>query len=206
MTFGYAMPRGQTWTALCADRTQAVLVNRAVNGNTTGGMMAALKDELATQQPDIVMLMGGANDILYGADLNGAKSNMGGMAHIIWAAGALPVIGIPPHPQRSIRKDWAAFISKEADLLLDEYIKWLREFARVFRFPVVDFAARMPERAKAQGIQWSECYLPDGLHPNSIGHELMAQCAAEIINGLGRSRRSDDGNAIYPESKHRSLL
>ena len=42
LTYGFAMPRAQIWTALCAAQVGADFCNLAVNGNTTGGMLAAL--------------------------------------------------------------------------------------------------------------------------------------------------------------------
>ena len=94
LTYGFGLPRGLVWTALCAAQTGAELLGRGVNGNTTGGMLAVLPDLLVREHPDAVLLMGGTNDIAYGGDLAGARANMGAMAHLIIARGGLPLIGI----------------------------------------------------------------------------------------------------------------
>ena len=107
LTYGFGLPRGLVWTALCAAQTGAELLGWGVNGNTTGGMLAVLPDLLVREHPDAVLLMGGTNDIAYGGDLAGARANMGAMAHLIIAGGGLPLIGIPPGPRRPIRRDWA---------------------------------------------------------------------------------------------------
>ena len=66
LTYGFGLPRGLVWTALCAAQTGAELLGRGVNGNTTGGMLAVLPDLLVREHPDAVLLMGGTNDIAYG--------------------------------------------------------------------------------------------------------------------------------------------
>ena len=163
LTYGFGLPRGLVWTALCAAQTGAELLGRGVNGNTTGGMLAVLPDLLVREHPDAVLLMGGTNDIAYGGDLAGARANMGAMAHLIIAGGGLPLIGIPP---------------ERAAELLAEYQSWLRRFAAAFRLPVLDF-----DRAFTR---WGEegLFQPDGLHPNAAGHCLMAETAAALIRSL----------------------
>ena len=68
LTYGFGLPRGLVWTALCAAQTGAELLGGGVNGNTTGGMLAVLPDLLVREHPDAVLLMGGTNDIAYGGD------------------------------------------------------------------------------------------------------------------------------------------
>lgn len=121
LTYGFGLPRGLVWTALCAAQTGAELLGRGVNGSTTGGMLAVLPDLLVREHPDAVLLMGGTNDIAYGGDLAGARSNMGAMAHLILAGGGLPLIGIPPGLRRPIRREWAELMPERSAELLAEY-------------------------------------------------------------------------------------
>ena len=148
LTYGFAMPRGQVWTALCAVQTGAELVNLAVNGNTTGGMLAMLPRAMETNSPDFVFLMGGVNDILYGGDLLGAKANMGGMAHLVTAFGAVPMFGIPITPRYPVRQDWAALFPDNAERLCTEYNGCLRKFAYTFHLPVIDFSNEFLRQAE----------------------------------------------------------
>ena len=122
LTYGFGLPRGLVWTALCAAQTGAELLGWGVNGNTTGGMLAVLPDLLVREHPDAVLLMGGTNDIAYGGDLAGARANMGAMAHLIIAGGGLPLIGIPPGLRRPIRREWAELMPERAAELLDKNI------------------------------------------------------------------------------------
>lgn len=188
LTYGFAMPREQAWPALCAGQAGAEVVNRAVNGNTTGGMLAVLSRELSVHSPDVVFLMGGTNDILYGGDLAGAKANMGGMVHLTAASGAVPLIGIPITPHRPVRQDWAILFPNDARDQLAEYIDWLRRFASTFRMPILDFAGEFPRRISWRSLPVDMCYLEDGLHPSQIGHEIMADIATDTILALEYTR------------------
>ena len=113
LTYGFGLPRGLVWTALCAAQTGAELLGWGVNGNTTGGMLAVLPDLLVREHPDAVLLMGGTNDIAYGGDLAGARANI-------------------------IRECLDCGEERAAELLA-EYQSWLRRFAAAFRLPVLDF-------------------------------------------------------------------
>lgn len=176
LTYGFGMPRAQVWTALCAARTGAELCNRAVNGNTTGGMLSALSRELEAAAPDAVFLMGGTNDLIYGGDLAGARANMGAMVHLAAASGVQPIVGIPIRPCLPIREDWAVWADTElVRRAMEEYARWLRELCQIFRVPAIDFERELSAR---------EYYLEDGLHPNRAGHELMGSVAAEAVDAL----------------------
>ena len=187
LTFGFALPRGRTWPALAAAQVGLELFNRAVNGNTTGGMLAAFFPEVKAVQPDLVFLMGGGNDILYGRDLAGAKANLGCLAHLTCSLGLVPVIGVPPPVCPPVRRDWMDFIDLErAGRQGEEYAGWLRGLCAAFGFPAVDFARGLPQAAAREGKALRDYYLEDGLHPNLPGHEHMAQIAAQVLAPFGR--------------------
>ena len=63
-TFGYGVSAARRWTALCGQMLGMELVNCAVSGNTTGGMLARLEYQMDRVKPGMVLLMGGFNDIL----------------------------------------------------------------------------------------------------------------------------------------------
>ena len=169
LTYGFGLPRGLVWTALCAAQTGAELLGWGVNGNTTGGMLAVLPDLLVREHPDAVLLMGGTNDIAYGGDLAGARANMGAMAHLIIAGGGLPLIGIPPGLRRPIRREWAELMPERAAELLAEYQSWLRRFAAAFRLPPPQRRRPLPDGGDGRGAhsipvrERSLCH--DACHP-----------------------------------------
>lgn len=193
LTYGYGQPRTCIWTALCAEITGTELVNRGINGNTTGGMLPVLCRELERETYDGVLLMGGGNDLIYSGDLAGAKANMGAMVHIAFAASSQPVIGTSVLPCPPIKESWRAWADAgETGQKRKEYSCWLREFSRLFRLPVIDFETEFPKRIAQRGCEQREFYMEDGLHPNRAGHEIMAEIAAEAILAIQTVRRGRD--------------
>ena len=60
-TFGYGVSAARRWTALCGQMLGMELMNCAVSGNTTGGMLARLEYQMDRVKPGMVLLMGGFN-------------------------------------------------------------------------------------------------------------------------------------------------
>jgi lysophospholipase L1-like esterase len=173
LTYGFGVSRQDTWVSLTAQRTKMELVNRGINGDTTGGMLARLQGEVTTHSPDIVLLMGGSNDIFISGSAESAKANMSALTHQTVAFGAAPLIGTPPPLDvENIRQDWATLAdAARAQEVGDEYAEWLRLFAGVFNIPVIDF--RLAFEGVSDVGQKRALYI-DGLHPTPEGHRLMA--------------------------------
>ena len=88
LTYGYGVPRKDCWASLTAARTGHTLVNRGVNGDTTGGMLARFGRDVLEERPQRVLLMGGANDIIYGGSDAPARLNLMAMVRQAEAAGS----------------------------------------------------------------------------------------------------------------------
>ncbi|MDR1620888.1 MAG: GDSL-type esterase/lipase family protein [Synergistaceae bacterium] len=173
LTYGFGISRQDTWVSLTAERTKLELVNRGINGDTTGGMLARFGDEAAAYSPNKVLLMGGSNDIFVSNSADSAKANMSALAHQAVALGVAPLIGTPPPLDvETLRRDWAVLMDVERlQEIGDEYAAWLRRFVDVFGIPLVDFRAAF--EAVPEGEQKQALYI-DGLHPTPAGHRLMA--------------------------------
>ncbi|MDR1979410.1 MAG: GDSL-type esterase/lipase family protein [Synergistaceae bacterium] len=182
LTYGFGVSRRDTWGSLVAERTKMELVNCGVNGDTTGGMLARLRDEMTMHSPDKVLLMGGSNDIFISGTAESAKANMSALAHQVIALGAVPLIGTPPPIDAlNIRPDWATLADAvHAQNVGDEYAEWLRLFAGVFTIPVIDFRSAFQAFSDAERNR--ELYI-DGLHPTPEGHRLMADVLCRGLSG-----------------------
>ena len=95
LTYGYGVPRRDCWVSLAAEATGHTLVNRGINGDTTGGMLARFGRDVLSEQPDRVLLMGGANDIIFGGSDAPARLNLTAMANQAVANRIRPMIGLP---------------------------------------------------------------------------------------------------------------
>lgn len=87
-------------------------------GVKTDWMLTELKKELATNQYDVVCVLGGSNDIYGGSTVEKAINNLSAMFGLIKKSGALPIGITPPS------KDY--FTRKKANLneMLDDLLNW----------------------------------------------------------------------------------
>lgn len=180
LTYGYGVPRRDCWVRLAADRTGHQTVNRGINGDTTGGMLARLERDVFHEKPDFLFLMGGANDIiLTGSDLQ-ARANMGAMVHQASGRRLRVAVGLPtPIYPELIPPAWRALTDFEVLLpVFTAYSNWLMHFCRIFSVKTVNFStpAFAPPQGKALSL--------DGLHPNAAGHRLMAEAFCSILPPL----------------------
>ncbi len=65
---------------------------------------------------------------------------------------------------------------------LKTYVNIIREVAEYYSLPVLDLYAVSGMQPRVPIIK--ERYVPDGLHPNDAGHEILAQKIAAFLKGL----------------------
>lgn len=173
LTYGYGVARAVTWTALLSNGADGPeVVNRGISGDTTGGMLARLETDVLAEDSDLVLLMGGSNDIFFGRDLAAAKCNMAAIVFQCMAHRRKVVLGIPfPVLEKGLADQWKPFAGgEEVKRLLGEYGRWLVEYGREFGIPVLDLGEALPREEEA----CLSCYL-DGIHLSPEGHRLVAE-------------------------------
>ncbi len=62
---------------------------------------------------------------------------------------------------------------KEPMLPLSGYVQAIREVAESFSLPIVDLYSMCGIQPAMEALR--EKYMPDGLHPNELGHEKIAK-------------------------------
>ncbi|MEA4815590.1 MAG: GDSL-type esterase/lipase family protein [Lachnospiraceae bacterium] len=176
LTYGFGISRSDIWTSLSAKKTGLEIINKGINGDTTGGMLARFNEDVVSQNPDIAFIMGGGNDIIMDCPLGVVRSNITAMVHQSYAAGFVPVLGIPINfDWENIREDWGALNDfKRLSKVYTEYFAWLKKYCGVFNVAHIDFNIYNDEMSK-KGI--SSQYL-DGLHPTAEGHALLSDIFA----------------------------
>lgn len=177
LTYGYGVPRKDCWVSLAAEATGHTLVNRGINGDTTGGMLARFGRDVLSEQPDRVLLMGGANDIIFGGSDAPARLNLTAMANQAVANRIRPMIGLPtPVYAEGIPEPWLSVTDYQSLLpIFAAYRDWLVWFAGIFGFKTVDFA--VPGLLPPEG----HTHYLDGLHPDKEGHRLMAEAVIAAL-------------------------
>ena len=140
------------------------VVNAGISGDTTGGGLARVEVVLS-YRPRIVIVELGANDGLRGLPVETTRANLEQIITTLQHAGARVVLAgmtLPPnYGPEYVRSFEQIFVE-----LSQEY--------KTPRIPFLleDVAAR-PDRM-----------LPDGLHPNAAGHQIVAANVLRVLEPL----------------------
>ena len=153
--------------------------NFGVAGDTTEGMLRRVPEVLATgPTPQIVIVMGGTNDIARGWPAERTLGNLDAITQAVHAAGREPVLVCPPP---------SGALSEPGQRALRHAI---REYASRKHVRVVDPWDALEDRSHP-GRTRPELAL-DGVHPNEAGQQALARA---IALGLGWAVRDEPGAA-----------
>ena len=177
LTFGYGVWRNDCWVSLLARATGLKVLNHGINGDTSAYMLQRAKGSVLTEEADpgdIVIIMGGANDVLmYGADENDVR-NIIKIAELTKSKGCTPIIGIQP----GFRPSYYAFYGPlDPDKLNANFDR---------------FAELLLKEAGSRGIITFDLrpvledpeLFEDGVHPTDEGHKLIKDTVLHVLEPL----------------------
>lgn len=146
------------------------LVNAGVGAETTNEGVERIRYEMSVHDPDLVLLLEGVVDINNPAPrFPVVRSNLAGMMDLAVRQGRAVIIGTyPPLNTTGFRTTGAEYVSRLNDVI--------RQEANKQGVPVADHEKTAPADQSGQG--------PDGLHPNDIGYEAIADTWFETIVDL----------------------
>jgi sialidase-1 len=204
-------PRGQTLVyaervkeALQSIGSSLTVYNAGVPGNTTSQALARLQKEVLVHKPKVIVMQFGINDSAVDVwktppateprvPLASFIKNYRQMITAAQQAGAR-VILMTTNPLRWSSKtrelygkaiyDPAAEDGMERPHLL-AYNNALRALAKELSLPVVDVHAAYPSYAK-EHQSFVGSMLSDGMHPNDLGHQLVAELLLPVIRQVLR--------------------
>lgn len=141
---------------------------------------------------DVVVVFGGTNDFGHGDAPIGQMSDRTpdtfyGALHTLYTKliekyTDVPIVVLTPlHRinEDNLRGDG----NKPADVAdLKTYVNIIREVAEYYSLPVLDLFKNSGFQPKVPVIR--EKYIPDGLHPNDKGHEILADKIAKFLETL----------------------
>lgn len=140
---------------------------------------------------DIVVVFGGTNDFGHGDAPIGTMSDRTpytfyGALHCLYTALIEKYPGVPIvvlTPLHRITEDIPTGDNKPAPVgTLKEYVNIIREVAEYYSLPVLDLFKESGLQPKIPVIQ--QKYVPDGLHPNDAGNEILAHKIARFLEML----------------------
>lgn len=182
LTEGAEVPPGHAWPALAANALGVEIVNCGIGGDTTQGMLSRFYPEVVARKPAFVFIMGGTNDIWWGAEVNTVLGNIFSIGSQARYHGITPVMGLPTPVARSMAEQcdfsppvdgWDRALEK-----LSELVTRLEAAAAGSDVPVADFHGPFLKEDNAAD---TGLFLEDGLHPNLTGHRIMAERAAALF-------------------------
>ena len=80
-TYGYMISRKKVWPSIlnnkfAEDSKEINIINKGINGDTTSGMIARFERDCLNENADLLILMGGVNDIFMFQNIDKIKNNI----------------------------------------------------------------------------------------------------------------------------------
>jgi len=186
LTQGADIEPAYRWPSLLQNAVGGIeTCNTGIGGDTTAGLLSRFGADVVSQQPDVVIIMGGTNDFWWGLPVNTVIANLFAMAYQARHHGIAPVFGLPTpfDVQQALQQPWGPPEPGYDQLLSDiqSLTQRLTKEAQASEIPVLDFYRLfMDDNAEAN----PSLFLEDGVHPNGQGHREMAALAAAAIKRI----------------------
>lgn len=185
LTEGSDIEKAYTWTSLVEHNLKVPVLNKGIGGDSTAGMLSRLSCEVIPQQPAIVILMGGTNDLWWNLELNLIQSNLRAMVSQVRYHGITPVLGLPLPIwiEKAKAQEWGAPLKGYVHLSaqIDKLAQSLKSHADQWEVPVLDFHNMF---LNDEGIVNKSLFLEDGVHPSQVGHRVMGIYAAKFLKDV----------------------
>ena len=182
LTEGADLSSNSTWPLLVENQVKVRIINSGIGGDTSGGLLGRFYHDVVRHKPEMVLIMGGTNDLWWDLDINLIQANIFAMTCQAEFHNITPIVGLPlPLQMESIQEQdmmapiagWPRCVQKLAELAAA-----LESAARASDIALLDFYHLFQDQ---NGAPIAEYYLPDGLHPNKQGHQRMSEKAVELL-------------------------
>ncbi len=178
----YGMPTKAGWVALLTQRLQSKfadyqIINSSISGETTLGGRNRIEQALETHRPEIVILELGANDGLRGASIKSIYENLEAIIKICQKNNALVLLAgmqLPPNYG----------------------ITYTQKFQAIFPQLAENYPIRLIPFLMAGFGDKHEFFQADGIHPNEIAQQQIAENVWEILQTMFKKEQV----AINPDS------
>ena len=194
----------QAWRAVLSKRLNAAgggpweIINAGIGGNTTADGIKRFEADALANKPDIVTLMFGVNDAAMlsfpefkpipgpRVPLAQYRKNLAEMIHRARRTGARVILMTPcPMGNKYFNKHLEPYKSHDKNYVLRSYARAAREITAELGVELVDVWTRFLQEGMNE-------LLPDGVHPNPRGHEVIAKMLYNVVHLSPPARRTDN--------------
>lgn len=183
-TEGLGVDKTNAWPALLQKELGVEVINKGISGDTTGGMVGRFTHDVILQNPSHVLIIGGGNDLWWDVSKNVMLANMYAMIKQALHHQIVPIIGASGSGFDPSKVDPEAVWEPIAgyDTLKEhgaEYAQLLSSMAKSNGFKFLSFQGIfLNEQGKVDQKYFEGI---DGLHPNEVGHQKIAETAARFL-------------------------
>ena len=163
LTRGY--PDGYSWTNIVSTRLGITVENAGIDGDTMEGVGLRLDEHVIKRGPEACIVMAGSNDIFTGFEVDEIKHIAVAIRARLEENNIKPIFGIP-----------IPLLLMNLESKLEEFRLWLRSLG----VDVIDFYQALLD----ENNQVRKGLLPDGIHPDHGGYDLMAGQAETFLKKL----------------------
>jgi len=153
-----------------------VVLNRGINGQRSDEILARFKGDVIDENPDLVIILAGVNDIFQGLPLETIKRNLR---------------TIYPTAINSGIRAFAATVlpfndaSESQSKAVEELNNWVKETAALLGIGFCDTHSVVADPTNPNRLRSS----PDGNHPDVDGYRRIGQALAEVIRRVVKPPR-----------------
>ncbi|MBN2255536.1 MAG: hypothetical protein JW736_07500 [Deltaproteobacteria bacterium] len=146
------------------------LINRGIPGDTARGGVDRLQNDVLRHNPDCVIIQFGLNDAFAGYSHERYREHIEMMIHRIRDASSADIILVT-----------SVCLNGERDnAFIDKFYLQVEELSHLFDLPFAP-VHRYWMKKIAEGVTFDSLVQFDGVHPNTVGHRLMAESIIEVF-------------------------
>lgn len=159
ITYGYPYTPDGSWTENLKRETNYRVINSGVPGDTFHDMLARLDKDVLIYNPDIVIVMGGTNDVYVGCSQPQIQAHFRTIIDQLRESNIKIILGLPLP------------VADSSETSLKALRKWLLSYGENNGIAIIDFYKDFLDN---KGEIREDLYV-DGCHPNKIGYNIMAK-------------------------------
>ncbi|MEI0488850.1 GDSL-type esterase/lipase family protein [Brachyspira pulli] len=176
-TYGYMISRKKVWPSILNNKfaeegKDINIINKGINGDTASGMIARFERDCLNENADLLILMGGVNDIFMFQNIDKIKDNI---KLIVETSNKNNVDIILFTPIPFIKEIFSFFEADNLDLFentLKEYVSWINEYTKENNIKSID-VYNMFMNNIFKSNKYEDIYF-DGVHLSENGHNIFA--------------------------------